>query len=366
MHISGKIMTANPFKIVRQADDSLTTQLADGLRQAILTGFYPVGKALPARERLARQYGVSQIVVRAAIRRLSAEGLVVSRPRIGCMVQPRNVRIWKGQVLLVLADVPGSYYLNVFADELQNALMQDGWALSRVSVRRGYSGRYDFAAMDLALSGAVSLVVLMYNNDPIERHLEKCGTPFVVIGKRRNRKASGFVHFNREAAVPEFVRNCTVRGIRRVLVAGCTEKDTDVAGMLQEAGIACEEWVIEPLAGLRPPEAMERAALKAFERRFSGTFGLPDLIFFSDDFVAQGALTALLAAGVRIPDDVKVVSWANAGLGPVFPRTLTRMEMDAVANGRSVAGFLSGYFKGGRLPDRASVSSVYIIGDTFV
>jgi hypothetical protein len=46
-----------------------------------------------------------------------------------------------------------------------------------------------------------------------------------------------------------------------------------------------------------------------------------------------GAVTAFLSRGIRLPEDVKVVPFSNAGLGPVYPKSFPRFEIDPVENG---------------------------------
>ncbi len=64
---------------------SLRQQLADLLRQAILTGVYEPGQRLIERE-LVERFGVSSIPVREALQDLESQGLVVKRPNVGCSV----------------------------------------------------------------------------------------------------------------------------------------------------------------------------------------------------------------------------------------------------------------------------------------
>ena len=64
---------------------------------------------------------------------------------------------------------------------------------------------------------------------------------------------------------------------------------------------------------------------------------LPDLILFTDDFVAFGGLMALSELRLRVPEDVKVLTMANRGFAPVFPVSLARVEIDPVANGGAIA-----------------------------
>lgn len=55
-------------------------EVATALRRAIAAGTYPVGGALPSTARLIDQFDVSSTVVRAAVRELRNEGIVVGQP----------------------------------------------------------------------------------------------------------------------------------------------------------------------------------------------------------------------------------------------------------------------------------------------
>ena len=68
-----------------------------------------------------------------------------------------------------------------------------------------------------------------------------------------------------------------------------------------------------------------------------GQAALPDLVYFSDDYLCVGALAAFVAAGIRVPDDVRVVTWANSGNGPFYATELTRTEMDPQGDADKVA-----------------------------
>ena len=108
-------------------------------------------------------------------------------------------------------------------------------------------------------------------------------------------------------------------------------------------------------------------ATDVFAARFvgKGRGKLPDLIFFRDDHLAVGGLLALMAGGIRIPDDVSVVTWANTGLGPAFVKPLTRMEQDNAAIGERVAACVLEYLRTGIFPKDVTVGPKYVIGESF-
>ena len=62
-------------------------EVADDLRRKIAARTYPVGSEIPSTSRLMELYEVSVTVVRAAVRELRTEGLVVGQPGKAVYVQ---------------------------------------------------------------------------------------------------------------------------------------------------------------------------------------------------------------------------------------------------------------------------------------
>ena len=60
---------ALPFSVNRSEGRDLTSQMADGLRRAIVGGYYKAGQALPTLEEFSSGLGVSMNVARAEIGR---------------------------------------------------------------------------------------------------------------------------------------------------------------------------------------------------------------------------------------------------------------------------------------------------------
>ena len=58
---------------------SISKQIAEQLREAILNGRFKIGERLPTEEELAQRYGVSRPSVREALKRLAAQNLVRAR-----------------------------------------------------------------------------------------------------------------------------------------------------------------------------------------------------------------------------------------------------------------------------------------------
>ena len=74
----------------RKAGSRIHAELAAGIGMRILDGTYPPGAALPNEAEWGRIFGASRTAVREAIKTLNGKGLLVSRPKIGSRVEPRE------------------------------------------------------------------------------------------------------------------------------------------------------------------------------------------------------------------------------------------------------------------------------------
>jgi GntR family transcriptional regulator len=68
--------------------DSLYLQVANALKDEIVSGVFPIGSLLPTENELCARFSVSRNTVREALRRLREEGLISSRRGAGSTVEP--------------------------------------------------------------------------------------------------------------------------------------------------------------------------------------------------------------------------------------------------------------------------------------
>ena len=323
-----------PFRVERSAAGSLSKQMTDGLREAIVSGRYKPGDVLPTILEWSNLLDVSIRVPEAAVAALAKEGLITVQKRIGCVVNPRRQNVWNGRVLVVVPD--GDH--NVLVGRIRARVCEAGYMFSQVTVVKKGNGRYDFKQLSHELKSRPDFTLLVENRPEIERLLSKSGVAFGVFGKDRCALAGCVANFyrNNDAAVPEIVAHCEKAGVKRILqVTKETGGYFDAVPQLRKFGFDVAEWLTPVVFECGRAEGTERGAFAAFRERFAkdGRKWLPDLFVFTDDFVAAGALIAMLMEGVRIPEDVKVISLANKGIGPVYPVSLTRVENDPVRHG---------------------------------
>ena len=375
-----------PFSVSRGDARSLAAQVADGLREAIVGGYYKPGEVVPTSRELAPMLGVSRIVTIAALEKLCAEGFIVSRPRIGSVVVDRSAKRWNGHVVLVYEKGDDNYLKTMLASSMQDRLTEEGWLFSQASVGAKSGGGCDFTHLDVALSRSVDLVVVMYHRPEIYAYLAKRKIPYIVFGEKSAKPASavGAIHFDYNMATADFAAACKLAGIREVVEVYWHKLMCDVLPALKKVGIKVKKVRAPVDESEGRLVGVKRAGRIVFEKLLSRSHPSSDrlrgslrsgdtfpisrspLFFIADDYLSEGALLALSCSGLKAPDDVRIVTWANAGLGPDYMRPLSRMEMNPFTAGATVAAAIVEYFKTGEFPANVTVGPKWIAGDTMM
>lgn len=356
-----------PFALARNDRASLTDQAVAGFRLAISSGYYRAGEILPPLKSIADELGVSMIVSRTAMARLAAEGLVFPHPGRGCEVVGKGADVWRGRVLLVVPDRNDSYYVSVVGDMLRRTLLAKGYFFSQITVTRGAGGTYDLTQLKLQLKDPRLFVVQMFGVPEISREVVSAGVRTLVVARDDAAAYRGaeVVRFESNAAVPDLVSRCVASGVRSVLQVGFEFAAADAAVALGEAGVAVETVYVAP-HGVQDGliAAVKRATISFFFKYIDRRKSLPDLIYFTDDHAAEAGLLALALRGVDVPSDVRVVSWSNKGLAPVYAKSVSRMEVDPFSHGAALAKCVLELLSKGRAR-MPSFRAEYIDGETF-
>lgn len=106
----GPTDTADPLLASPPRSMLLADVVHDRVRRAIVEGHYADGARLPGENDLARQFEVSRPVIRAALKRLREEGLIISRQGSGSYVSaPGEPKLLAFQPLETIADLQRCY-----------------------------------------------------------------------------------------------------------------------------------------------------------------------------------------------------------------------------------------------------------------
>ncbi len=350
-----------PFAIVKKTGLTITAQIVDGFRRAITFGFYRPGDILPSLREVARKTGASLIVVREAFQRMSAEGLVSLRRGIGSIVLDQGAFAWRGHIVIASVEIRENHLISAMTGALRKSLMQAGYMVSTVPFGSEPS-TYDFSQLDSVLRTPVTLVVATSSNPEIDRHLAKQKTPFLTFGDSAHAVAS--LQIDCAKAIADFVEHCRKTNVRSVVEVTVGNESKGVQNAMLAAGISYRRWKVVRKGGI---VEISQGTLDAFYGKIkrSGKKWLPDVLYVNDNIASQCALLALVESGVDIPGDVRFVTWLNAGEGPFWRKSLTRIEIDPIASGRVFADFVLSHLSGKKRHRVTTISPKYIIGDTF-
>ena len=356
-----------PFSLDRSRHGDLVGQLSSALRQAIDTGYYKAGDILPPVRDLAELLDVSCGVAAQAMARIREAGLISPRPCIGSVVCPKDRPPWKGHVVTVIP--PGVFNPSDTAVHavLRDRLTAAGYLVTPVTVAETSPRRFDdFSLLDTVLRQQTNLIIQLHRQENITRWLSKRGIPFVRLADDGTAPPHcvGVVRRDFGRALPDFAAHCREAGVKSVLQVADILR-ADATEELSKAGISVKT-LKTPRALVNGPgyDFADWATVEFTKRLAKGRGWLPDLLFFQNDHLASGALQALGFAGLRIPEDIRVVSWANRRYGPFFFKPVTRMEMDNAAVGATLAKNVLEYLRNGAFPQGVVVGPTYIKGET--
>ena len=359
-----------PFSVNKNLAVNLSDQLADGLRGAILSGYYKKGEMLPKLSDMASALGVSMRIPREAVAKLASENLVSPRQRLGCVVLGRREAYWRGQVLAIVpVACEGAYFAMMLLGEMRRRLVRAGYLFSVFTLDREANGRWNFTGLDLMLKQKQTFAVPLYCPKQVFDRLDRFGTPWSTILYSEDFLPHGSAGYLGDMA--EFLGQCAAKSVRRVLLVGydCRAAYDGIGSTLKDAGLEVEESFFSKAQcggySYGYLERIQRLGMNAALKRFSAPRETwPDLVLWLDDFLAIGGLMALQELGVRAPDDVFAVTLANKGFVPVYPRSLARFEFDPVATGEKAAEAILDHMAG-KPTELFGFIQQYIPGDTF-
>ena len=354
-----------PFGVDRNLGIDLVEQIVGGVSLAVGSGALAHGATLPGIRRMAKELSVSEIVVRRAVKELCRQGVLQARTRVGLTVCGGGRRSWRGVVAGIRpAHDAGMYYANVLEGTIASELMKSGWLFARMEWPEP-SGEVhtDVAGLLKCLSPA--LVVALFPSSVILNALDQSGLPFVQVWtKMRSRNARMAVRPCANSALSRLAAAFAAHGVRKVLSVYSHVSGIDCATALKKAGFSIRKMCINPLDGYLQPENVQRAALEAFNHLLSKGPLAADAVVFNDDYLTAGALSAFEHHGVRVPEDIRLATTSNRGLGPVYFRLLTRLEVDPVRHGQEIANTLLKMLDGGECPPEMSIETTFEEGET--
>ena len=353
------------FKFEPDGITTLADALCNFIKEEISFGRIKSGERLPTISEISKATGLTFGKARHVMEYLAREGYVHSRPHTGTVVLSRGGNVMRGRVLMALPDVDKCRYHPVQAmDTVRRKLTAAGYAFSVATF--SLDAKDKLASLKCELMRSTNLVIAARATPAVQKCLAESGVDHIfAYGDKPKSEDRPWIRFFPEAAISQFADHCAKAGVKRVVQVRFEDYETlDAGPALAKRGIDCA-WmtVSRDSSGKERRDDVMHRAYETFDAMPRTC--VPDVLLFWNYLLTQGAVTAFLARGIRLPEDVKVVTLSNAGVGPVYTKPFTRFEIDPIESGEKVADFALAILSKGRVPPPPKISPQYVFGETF-
>ena len=339
-------------------------QLVEILRKEIRTK-YKVGDQIESLSQLAKRFGISPLTARIAVVTLTEEGLIERRPGSGCYVIDR--RQGKPVGVYVAFDVfqpQVSFFFRQLTGQLRAELEQQGLRVQfyvETTMPGAETNEHclefveDIKAGRLAGAAVIGLWPMPWWTGPVE----KSQIPVVGI-KFNDEPLPSYQHavvLNYPAMVADAIRHILKSGRRRIAILGWQsgrnglqwfDDHAPVARQLLDAeGVSLRpEWI---RGDLHPN--MIGAGWEEFREIWSVHVEKPDALVVCDDILFRDVIPAIMELGIRVPEELLVVTHANKGSNIVCPFPVVRLEYDPDRVAKAMASMLTKLIQREELPE---------------
>ena len=205
------------------------------------------------------------------------------------------------------------------------------------------------------------MLISLHGADPLPAGLRRQGIP-IVVGGRPLADGITYVDVDNRAGAASAVQHLVESGRHRIAtIAGPQDMAAGVDRLLgyhdrmAEAGIGADGGMVE-IADFTHDGG--RAAMERLLDRHAGL----DAVFVASDLMAVGAVSALRAAGRRVPDDVAVVGFDDSQLAMTTEPNLSSVRQPIEEMGREMTRLLMQEIRSpGRAPRRVILDTQLIV-----
>jgi GntR family transcriptional regulator of arabinose operon len=318
-------------------------QVAEQIKQQLVSGQIRVGERLLSERLLGRQFGVQRNTVRQALATLEVEGHIATEKRRGSYVLPPTARIRSGTMLINVATGSGPNGIALFEGASAEA-EKLGFKLQRTSTEPlPDSAMNRIPSPESLPTDTVGVILWPHhptNLDLLQRLNE--AVPVVLVDHRVTGILMDCVRFDDILGGRLITQFLIERGHRKIAFLTDEVFAESVQGRWvgymaaqEAAGIHCEsrrnllfQFIDAGVLGLNLRYILENDEIR------------PTAVICSNDLVAFGLLRFLNAEGLRVPEDVAVTGYGNSMPEYTAAISLTTVDQPFFEVGREAARLL--------------------------
>lgn len=317
-------------------------KLEKHLRDAIISGRLREGTRLPNTLPWAKALGVNDRRVQHALARLAAQGFLERRPRVGTYVRRRQQRpkvvILVGWPLVTehfhyIRKIIEILMENLRAKDYDVEVLDNLFALltNNLSEKQILVSQVRDRLLSLNPAGYIECTFDLSRLPDLYPSLKR---PLVTFGSNAG---PGDVYIDDTAGLRASMRYLASKGRRKIILLRSTgrltapHRATDVFWkFVEEFGFV--RGTFQELYHSSITDSMERESYHWMLQLIESWKGLrknyvPDSLIVTDDVMMRGVAAALIKSGIKIPEDLLVVTKGNEGIRFVYGIPVVRCEI---------------------------------------
>jgi LacI family repressor for deo operon, udp, cdd, tsx, nupC, and nupG len=336
----------NLISIDARHDTSLAFQIKQQITWWVINGSLKPGERLPTVRQMAKHLGINLHTVRSAYLKLEADGLVETRRGRGTHVlafdpqriaQPASV-LRSHTVGVILPSFSNPFY-HAFLKGVEEVAEEDQTMLFVCDTHDDPNNTWRHYTRLAAKQVDGILVVSDDIHTFLTPQVVQAGPPLVSVDWPG---AAGYsVQFDLESAGWRATRHLLEHGHRQI---GLLTFALDMANTfpvnagyrraLVEAGILFDSELVARVPNFDMASGAEGA------RQLLALAQPPSAIFAIADMLALGAMRAIKAAGLHIPNDIALVGFNDIAMAELVDPSLTTVAAPASQGGRAAMSML--------------------------
>jgi len=306
-------------------------QIQEWIRESIESGRFRPGDKLPSESELCRQFDVSRTSVRQAIKTLINEGWLESKKGIGtfCLLKTRQLTHDIG----LICYFSGSYIFPRISTGCDQIAHRNGFHILLKQSEFEFEKERQILS-DLQKRGVDGIIISPYysgdglSNRDLLTQMEESGTPVVLIDNYFPDSSFTRIAMDDRAGGRLVAKYLWDRGHRRIGILTDSDyypkqmRKQGALDFLEEAGADVRpQWLLD----FKGPAPSGRAYALA-DSFFSSGKELPSAFICTNDEESIDLYKAAAKHGLKIPEDLSVISFDNSNLAELPGISLSSVD----------------------------------------
>ncbi len=329
-----------------------TEAVTSFIRRRIDSGKWPPGSMIPAEKDLCSMLNASRVTIRRGIDSL-VEGKILDRVK----GSGTYVRSWatSGDIAVLLPSEPllspSGWTYQAMLSEAEKFVSAAG---SRAHLALGYGTHStEYASTrgvvdTLLRAGVGGAVCLNFDPRPFKDTIMARRLPTVAllgadVGWRHT------VIFDYMSLARTAAEELKRRGLTEVTVMSFKLPEFDLDREVRDVFSDASKYLGSQLdvEFLEVPYSLDGASTYECFKRMWSARKRPRTVFFFDEFICDPATRAILELGIKVPDELSILTHSSLGRNFIFPVPLTRVCFDLRDAVRKSLGMLFGIMRSG-------------------